>query len=350
MAEPQTNLTTDAFDSEELKRYLFFESSEAERAELEERFFESDELFYELLDLENDLTDNFVRNKLAEPDKKRFAASFEKSPERRVKIANAKTLQEFIIEETRTAAPLKIAVTRAGFWEQIKSFFNFGALNFQYAAAALLVLLLAGIGFLIFERQRDAQELARLREIEIQRNSEIEQKEKALQEQIKTIQEREQNLQTELNERGGQTEILTEQLEREQSEKARLARELEILKRQKSILPPEISPVAPTIATVILVPIGGKGGGDAATINISQNTTKISATLQIPKDATAEFFSIALNSAPLAANLKPSRTKSGNKFVRISFPAKNLAFDKENLLTVTANDGSRYNYVLRRQK
>ncbi len=350
MAEQENNSTLDAADSEELKRYLFFESNDAERAKLEEKFFESDELFYEMLDLENDLTDGFVRNKLGENDRKRFQTSLEKSPERRAKLANAKTLQSFITEETKNAAPVKIEEISGEFWEQVKSFFSFSTGSFQYAAVALLILLLAGIGFLIYERQRDAQELARLREVENQRNIEIEQKEKSLREQIKTIQERERNLQTELAERRGQTEILTEQLTREQSEKTRIERELEILKQQKSNRPPETQPPAPMIATVILAPIGGKGGGDGEIITISQNTTTVSATLQIPPDSTAETFSVSLNSAALAGNLKPNRTKSGVKFIRVNLPAKSLSSEKENLLTATGGDGSRYNYVLRRQK
>lgn len=351
MAERQNNSTLDAIDSEELKRYLFFESTETERAALEEKFFESDELFYDLLDLENDLTDDFVRNRLGESDRKRFEASLEKSAERRAKVLNAKALQHFIKEETKTIASAEIQETEIGFWEKLKSFFNFGALNFQYATVVLLILAVAGIGFLIYERQRNAQELARLQTIENERNSEIEQKENALREQIKSIREREQNLQTELAERRGQTEILIEQLEKEQAEKERLTRELENLKREKQTRPTQIqTPSAPTVATVILAPVGGKGGGDAGAISINQNIATVSATLQIPKESTAETYSVRLNSVPLAENLKVSRTKSGNKFVRISFPAKNLLTDKENLLTATAADGSRFNYFLRRQK
>lgn len=351
MAERQNNSTLDAIDSEELKRYLFFESTEAERSALEEKFFESDELFYDLLDLENDLTDGFVRNKLGESDRKRFETSLEKSAERRAKVLSAKTLQNFIEEETKLNESFETEENKIGFWKKIKSFFNFGAFNFQYTAAVLLILAAAGIGFLIYERQRSAQELARLQTIENERNLESEQKENALREQIKSIREREQNLQTELGEQRGQTEILIEQLEKEQLEKERLTRELENLKREKQTRPPEIqTPSAPTVATVILAPVGGKGGGDAQTIVINQNTAAVSATLQIPKESTAETYSVRLNSATLAENLKVSQTKSGNKFVRVSFPAKNLLPDKENLLTVSTADGSRFNYVLRRQK
>lgn len=344
MADRQNIKQTEASDSEELKRYLFFEADETERGRLEQRFFDDDGLFYELLDLENDLTDRYMRNELDETDKRRFASSLEKSPERRAKLANAKSLQSFIKEEKSVFI---VEQEQSNFWERTKLFFRLSAANVQYAAAALIFLLFVGIAFLIFERQRDARELGRLRENENQRTAELQSQEQSLKEQIKTVAEREQNLQIKLAEERGQTDILTGELEREQSEKARLERELENLKRQKQL---PAQSIAPTMATVILAPIGGKGAGNAKIISINQNTTKIAATLQIPQDSAAETFSVRLNSALLAESLKPSRTKSGNKFIRVSFPAQNLSSEKENLISVTGGDGSRYNYALRRQK
>ena len=342
MADRQNNKRKDAFDSEELKRYLFFETGETERGRLEERFFDDDELFYELLDLENDLTDRYTRNELNENDRRRFKSSLTKSPERRAKLANAETLQAFINEEKSYVAGKK----SPNFWERTTSFFGLNAAGFQYATAALLFLLLVGIGLLIYERGRDALELAHLRETEIERTAELQRREQALQEQIKTVGERERSLQTELAEKSEQTEILGEQLEREQAEKIKLERELENVKRQKQT---PVQPSATTVATIILSPIGGKGGGEATTISINQNTATVSATLQIPTDSVAETFSIQLNSAPLAGDIKPNRTKSGVKFIRVVFSAKKLVSESENLISATGSDGSRYNYVLRRR-
>ena len=97
----------------------------------------------------------------------------------------------------------------------------------------------------------------------------------------------------------------------------------------------------------ISLPIGQLG--DAKIVSVNQNTLKISATLQIPKDSVAETFSVQLNSAPLVQNVKPKLTKSGVKFIQVVFPAKSLTSDVENLLTAIGDDASRYNYVLRRE-
>ena len=350
MADRQNTNQTEAFDAETLKRYLFDEAGETERRLLESRFFDGDVLFYELLDLENYLTDRYARNELDENDRRRFAASLKKSPERRAKLANAESLQSFIREESKAAALAAPEKAQSNFWERFAGFFGLNAANFQSAAAALLFLLLSGIGFLIYERQRDAHESARQREVETARTAELQQQEQALREQIKTAQENERNLQTELAEKSGQADILTEQLTLEQTEKARLMRELEDLKRQKTIQTPKSQPFAPTTATVILAPIGGKGGDDAEIISINQNAATVSATLQIPSASAAATFSVRLNSAPLAGNLKPRRTKSGDQYLRVVFPAKSLSSARENLLTATGGDGSRYNYILRRKK
>ncbi len=348
MADRLNNTKNEAFDSEELKRYLFYETSEAERGQIEERFFDDDELFYELLDLENDLTDRYARNELGESDKNRFAASLEKSPERRAKLANANALQSFVKEKSAAAALLTVGEEKPDFWSKLTAFFGSQMANFQYAAAAILFLLLVGIGFLIYERQRNAQELARFRETENQRTAQIEQQETALREQLKAAEERERNLQTELGGERGQAEILTEQLNREQAEKTRLTRELEELRKQKQL---PVQPISPKIATIILAPIGGKGiGGEVKTVRLSSNATAVSATLQIPKESTAATFSVRLNSAPLAENLKPRVTKSGSKFITVNLPAKSLLFERENLLSAIGDDGSRYNFALRLQK
>ena len=348
MADRLNNLKTEASDSETLKRYLFYEAGDAERGQIESRFFDDDTLFYDLLDLENDLTDRYARNELDESDQRRYAASLEKSPERRAKLANANALQSFVKEESALTAPPAIEKERPNLWEKLTAFFGLNTANFQYATAVLLFLLLAGIGFLIYERQRDAQELARLRESENQRTAQIEQQEAALREQLETVQESERNLQTELGSERGQTEILNEQLSREQAEKARLTRELEALKKQKNL---PVQPFAPTMATVILAPIGGKGSGDEIkVVRLSPNTANVSVTLQIPKESTAATFSVRLNSAPLAGNLKPRSTKSGGKYITVNLSAKSLSFETENLLTANGDDDSRYNFAFRLRK
>lgn len=349
---------TDTNKTEEMKRYLFHESSAAERDTLEERFFEDDAFFYELVELENNLVDQYARGELASNDRARFEHSLPKSPERREKLANAAALQKFIVEEKQTvSAPVSIiAEEKQTVWQGISNFFNFRMPVLQMATGAMMILLMFGAGFLLYERTKINRELADLRNDQTNRAAENKQQENFLLEQIKQSREREQALQNQVNSERGQSDILNAEFERQRGEKERLERELENLRREKENLP-SVQPggnkqPAPVIATVILAPFaGGKGGdGEVKIIKVNQNTAKISAALQIPKQSTAGSFSVRLEGASIAENLKPRVTKSGNKFISISLLSKQLPPDKEILITLTGNDQSRYNYIFRLQK
>ena len=90
---------TETSQTEELKRYIFDEMDETERENLDERFFEDSELFYEYVELKNDLTDLYARNLLKGEDLQRFERSLAKTPAGREKIAIARTLQTLADEE-----------------------------------------------------------------------------------------------------------------------------------------------------------------------------------------------------------------------------------------------------------
>lgn len=349
---------TEMSKTEEMKRYLFHEASETERERLEQRFFGSDEFFFELIDLENDLTDRYARGALETADRVRFERSLPKAPERREKLANAAALQKFFAEEKQTttvSAGAKIG-EKHSVGQSVANFFNFRMPVLQLASAALVVLLAVGAGFLLFERARINQELAQMRagSGENARANEFEQREKSLREEITQAREREQNLQNQITDERGQSDILDNQLERERREKLRLESELETLKREKAKLPDkpkEVEPPAPVVATIFLSPISGKGiVSGAKTIQLSKNTREISATLQIPKESTATNFSVKLEGAALAENLKPQKTAQGSRFISIAIDTQRITPEKENLLIVTGDDDSRYNYVFRAQK
>jgi hypothetical protein len=73
---------TETSQTEEMKRFVFYEMTEKEREAVEDRFFEDSDYFYELSELENDLVDSYVRGELIGTDLKRFEESLIKSPEK----------------------------------------------------------------------------------------------------------------------------------------------------------------------------------------------------------------------------------------------------------------------------
>jgi hypothetical protein len=55
-----------------LERYLLGEVSDDERSEIEQGYFADDAFFDQLLDVQNDLVDSYVRGTLPPADRKRF--------------------------------------------------------------------------------------------------------------------------------------------------------------------------------------------------------------------------------------------------------------------------------------
>lgn len=300
--------------------------------------------------MENDLVDRYARGELAGEDLKRFERSLDSVPERREKVANAFALREFIKEE-RTAAIESVKIEEASptFWEKISAFFTL-----QYASAALMVLLIAGTSYLLYERYQLNQELANYRETQDTRVNELEKQEQILQDKLRETEEREQNLTKEINSKQGQTDILSEQLESEKAERQKLKNELERLRKERNDLPPikqrKTQPPKPTIATILLTPFSGSRGGDSGgirSVKINPNTSMITATLQIPKESIAESFTVRFGSTNLTQNIKPRKTKTGYKFITISLSTKQISADKDNVISVTDNEGNRYNFVFR---
>ena len=361
---------SNSFEAEELKRFLFRELGDEELEALEEQFFANDELFYELVDLENELVDSYARNELSAEDKRRFENSLERVPERAEKVANARALENFIKKEKLAAAnavessissekqtAIQDVDSKASLWERISEFFSLKMFTLQYATAALMVLIVAGAGFLVYDRVRLNRELARIKAGQQSRTADLERRSKLLQEQLIQVQQREKTIQTELETSSGQTDILSTQLDRERSERMRLEKELERLRNEKGNVPPLIPgkdqnrPPQPVIASIVLSPSAGtRGGGGVKTVEIPTAAQQITVTLQIPRDSAANSFDVKFGGITVGSGVKHAKTASGRRYVVVSLAAKRLSADKNNEFDVTGDDGKSYKFVFRLKK
>jgi hypothetical protein len=340
---------TDSIMQAEMKKYIFRELSEEERESFQLRFFEDSDLFYSLQELENDLADAYARNELPEDDRRRFEKAFEESSRLSKLVTISKAQQILNKEEDKGDAKISLR-------ERIASLFNFNMSAMQYAAAGLIILLMSGIGFLIYERSRLQQEIASRREA-------VEKQERELQEKLADVTQREKNIQSELDKKNGQTDILSSQVdeltsekEAAEKEKERLRDELEKLRKQKD-LPPvpkdqPAQPPRPTITTIILTPfVRGKTGDNVKAVKITENTSQVSVTLQIPENSKAESFTVKFKGQTLAAKIKPRQTGAGNKFITVRIPVKQLSSTQNNLIIVTTDSGTqKIEYAFRLQR
>jgi hypothetical protein len=134
--------------NDELKvRYLLGGLSTEERAGLEDAYFGNDELFEQLLAVEDELVDAYVRGELSADERESFESRFLTTPRLREKVGFARELMRSVARE-RVPEATRSAVHEKGksWWHPLfaTAFARRPVLGFSLAAI-LLVLLLGGV-------------------------------------------------------------------------------------------------------------------------------------------------------------------------------------------------------------
>jgi hypothetical protein len=144
-----------------LRQYLLGELAESERSQLAERYFGNEEFFDELLDVENELIDQYVRRQLSLEERKAFNEYLTALPDGVSKLATAHAL----MEAARESLPAR---SSGGFYVSIRRWMQGGRLIGQrpilrFALAAILIASLVALGYQIVTEQRLHRELEQLR-------------------------------------------------------------------------------------------------------------------------------------------------------------------------------------------
>ena len=129
-------------------QYLLGELSEEARVQFEERYFSDDRVFEELLAVETELIDSFVKGELPEPRHKRFQSFYLNSPERRERVEMAKCLMQCIAEEQAVSESFaRVNAKPESMWRSLCDWFAAGpaAMRIVYAAATVAVLVFGSV-------------------------------------------------------------------------------------------------------------------------------------------------------------------------------------------------------------
>lgn len=329
----------------EIKRYLYGEMAGEEQAAIEARFFENDELFFEIADAENRLVDLYVRGGLTGEELKRFERSLGKLPERRAKVANAVALQTFFEEEKRSR-PIADAVVEQTFRQRLADIFAFKTPAFGYAMGGLLFIFTLASILLLLENRRQSNELARLQ------NAPINQREFELENELENARTRENELRTLIDAEREASGDLTDELESEKQRRERIQSELDRIKKERDRTPAVPTPKnepAPVVASILLTPLiitrGEIGGLSAKNTSVERGTKRVAVRLALP-DAVKpeERFSVRLNDQTAARDLAARTSRGGQKTIQLTVSPNDL-IDGANKLSVIGADGrevSRY--------
>lgn len=296
-------------NEKQIDTYLFNEMSEAEREKVEDSFVGDDDLFYEIVERENELVDKYVAGGLSGRELERFERSVEALPARRKKVSNARTLREFVGEERSESPAITPSAELSGFFSRL---FSFGP-ALQFASVGVIVILAFASIFLWTENRRLGsleQQLAMSR----QRESEL-------------AQQAENERQTS----GDLTTDLDAERERIQKLEAEIAR----LKETNADTTPPSNPVAPTVATLILSPVGIRGGPPPSKhLELARGVSRVSTILNLDI-ANTERVSVRLNGESIAENVTV-QMRGGGKSVSLAIAADSLKEGRNSLAVFDA--------------
>lgn len=226
-----------------IQRYLLGELTESERRALEQEYFNDQQLFEQIVEVENDLVDKHSRGLLSPETRDRFKDYYLDHAQRRERARFAEALRAKLDE----AKDVEVAASTSTetLLERLSAALRGPRLAWAFSIAMLLVAVLAGWFFI--ETRRLRQELA--------------------------------TTESERAAREGHERQLQQQVTNEQLRAEKLSQELERLRIQPEAASPSPSPedkLASTFATLILT-IGGTRStdGSPAVLQIPARTEQV---------------------------------------------------------------------------
>jgi hypothetical protein len=111
----------DSGQEKRMAQYLLGQLSEQEQAELEERYLADDGCFEQLLAVEEDLRDAYVRDELSKPDRDAFEQQLLSAPQQQQKQEFARALREYLNRSTLPIRPMPHQFLKWGSWFRVLS-------------------------------------------------------------------------------------------------------------------------------------------------------------------------------------------------------------------------------------
>jgi hypothetical protein len=224
-----------------LDRYLLGEMAEAEQTALEEKYFADPQLFDQLVEAENKLTDKYARGQLSPGTQQQFEKYYLAHPRllERARFAQALTAQ---IDHLNQANDATSSVEP--WWSRLRD--SIRGPKLAWGLAVVLLLLVAGVGWLVIQNRRLRQDIVR---------SEAE---RARQEQAERVREHQ----------------LAEERKRSDQESS----ELDRARSDQPNTSPAPSPATPPAFATLILNISGVRGpepGTPPTLNLPPGTEKV---------------------------------------------------------------------------
>ncbi|HWQ31927.1 MAG TPA: hypothetical protein VNQ79_03510 [Blastocatellia bacterium] len=285
-------------------RYLLGDLSEAEQTALELKYFADDEKFEEVWAAENELIDAYVRNRMPRRERELFERSYLKAPRHRERVGFARTLLKVADEAPEENILRATSEPAVSWWQRLFESLRGPQMILAGAMAMALVVLAVGLTWLLVERSRLNEQLARGesgRAAQAQREQELSRQIQELEQQING--QRQQNAQAE-------------------AELSRLREELRQAQAQRPVLPESSQPA---LLSFLLIPGSVRAGGEVRQLTIPASARQVR--LQVKSESREyQSYQVRLRAVDGGDILSQSALKANAKsFVIVNVPAARLA-------------------------
>lgn len=280
-------------------RYLLGELSGGDQSALELEFFSDSETFDQVWAIENDLVDAYVRNRLPRRQRELFERHYLQSPKHRERVA----LAGMLLKTADQTAPVTSSEPAVSWWNKLLESLRGPNLILAGAMTTAMLLLAPGASWLLIERNRLNDQLAR----EQAGRGAQQQREQELSRQIQELEKR----------------IAAERRQNEQanSELTGLRAELRRIQTRQSAPPSS----QPALLAFLLIPGGVRAGGEMQQLVIPPDVSQTQLRL---KAETSDYrnFQFRLRAVDGGEILSRSNLRSRSpSFVTVTLPARILA-------------------------
>jgi hypothetical protein len=150
-------LETKAIEQQNIREYLLGRLPREQQAQFEERLLTSDEVYEELVIVEDELVDQYLREELPASDRESFESHFIAAPEHQAKLRFARTFRKYVAtegpkyevaaDERIAEVPPMQAIRPAPRW---LGFLPIRSPIYGYAMTAAVVLVAVGISWIVW--------------------------------------------------------------------------------------------------------------------------------------------------------------------------------------------------------
>jgi hypothetical protein len=310
------------YNDQTIIQYLLGSLPEEETERVEELSFIDDEFAVRLSAAENDLIDAYVRGKLSGEKLERFNSHYLASPKRRKKVKTAKVFHAYAENAVATGQVVLAPGSPQTDAKSVKPSPHLRRLPFTFprlALTAAAVLVLLGVGWLVFELSRLRSQIDQAQATRI------------------ALEQREKELQGLLEQQRLASSAIEKELEQVREEKERVERQI-ALERQIAGSKSPSSPANLNILPFILT-APARTAGQVAAITIPSGTDFVVLQAELePDDYPSYNAELLYQPGKISAGWKRERLKSRalgeSRVIDIVIPA-NLLKSREYLLAVT---------------